>query len=150
MASREALLEAVLAELLDDTVALADQALQDEDPWTGFCEFAGAYVRLRAASCGVNEALGGACGLDLDQPVAALRERIRLLVERAQVGGAMRPDVTWQDVAFILAAMAPTDHTIGLHADERQWRRNLHIALDGLCVAPPRTLKSLPTATTAA
>ncbi|MCP2323483.1 AcrR family transcriptional regulator [Hamadaea flava] len=133
--SREALLEAVLAELLGEAVAEADRALQNNDPWAGLCEFATAYVRLRAASCGVNEALGEECGLDLDLPLEELRDRIRSLVERAQTAAAVRRDVTWQDVAFLLAAVVPGQHTIGLQADDQQWIRNLQIVLDGLRLA---------------
>jgi AcrR family transcriptional regulator len=142
--SREALLEAVLAELLGDTVALADRALEDPDPWAGFCGFAAAFVRLRAASCGVNEALGDQCGLSLEPTLAQLRERIRRMVERAQAAGAIRPDVAWQDVPFLLAAVLPGDHTIGLHAGDQQWRRNLQVVLDGLCTTTPGPLPGVP------
>jgi AcrR family transcriptional regulator len=142
--SREALLEAVLAELLGEAVALADRALEDPDPWTGFREFATAFVRLRAASCGVNEALGGECGLVLDPHLAALRERIRLLVERAKAAGHMRADVAWQDVPFLIAAVATGERTIGLHADDQQWGRNLQIVLDGLRTAQPSPLPGNP------
>ncbi|MEV6966983.1 TetR family transcriptional regulator [Hamadaea sp. NPDC051192] len=130
--SREALLEAVLAELLSEAVEEADRALRNADPWTGLSEFATAYVRLRTASCGVNEALGEASGLDLELPLAELRDRIQRLVQRAQTAQAVRGDVTWQDVAFLLAAVIPGQHTIGLRADDQQWHRNLQIVLDGL------------------
>jgi AcrR family transcriptional regulator len=130
--SRQVLLEAVLAELLDEGIALADEALAEDDAWIGFGRFAAGYVRLRAASCGVNEALAGECDLDLDTPVAATRDRLRRLVERAQSTGAMRPDVSWQDVAFLLAGVVPVDHTLGLRPDADQWRRNLDLTLDGL------------------
>jgi AcrR family transcriptional regulator len=130
--SRQALLAAVLAELLAEAAAVGERALAEPDPWQGFTSFAAAYVRLRAASCGVNEALAGGSGLDLDGPVAALRELVRRLVERAQRAGALRSDVTWQEVAFLLAGLVPVDHTLGLRPGEDQWRRSLDLALDGL------------------
>src|SRR4030081_2048160 len=57
--SRDALLEAVLTDTIDEMVTLAGKAVEDPDPWHGFCVFAEAFVQLRAASCGLNEALGG-------------------------------------------------------------------------------------------
>ncbi|MYW01854.1 TetR/AcrR family transcriptional regulator [Streptomyces sp. SID3343] len=130
--SLEALLAAVLDEILDEIANLADQALEDPDPWHGFCVFAAGYVRLRTESCGVNEVLGGACGDALTQRLGDLRARIRRLVEGAQAAGAMRTDIAWQDVPFLLAAAATGERTLGIQAGSRQWERNLHIVLDGL------------------
>jgi AcrR family transcriptional regulator len=129
--SREALLEAVLADTIDEVAEMAEMALTDPDPWHGFRVFAETYVRLRSVSCGINEALG-ASALDLDASLARVRDRIRRLVERAQHAGSLRADVSWQDVAFLLAAVLPGEHTIGLRTPAEQWRRNLRITLDGL------------------
>jgi len=144
VSSREALLETVLQEVLGEAVATADRALRDSDPWRGFCGFAAAFVRLRAESCGVGEALGGACGPALDRSLADVRERIRLLVEGAQAAGSMRPDVAWQDVPFLLAAVATGPQTIGLQAGDQQWNRNLRIVLDGLSTTKPAPLSGTP------
>ncbi|WP_327287554.1 TetR/AcrR family transcriptional regulator [Streptomyces sp. NBC_01198] len=128
----DVLLTAVLDEILDEIMDLADQALEDQDPWNGFRGFAGAYVRLRAESCGVSEALGGACEEALAQRLEDLRGRIRCLVERARASRAIRSDVTWQDVAFLLAAAATGERTLGVQAGAQQWERNLQVILDGL------------------
>ena len=131
--SREALLEAVVYELFDKGFAAADAGLADPDPWRGFAGFATAYVHLRAASCGVNEALGEqGAKLNLSGPATVLRDRIRLLVARAQEAGVMRTDVTWQDVAFVLGAVIPGESTMGIPAADEQWRVNLKVLLDGL------------------
>lgn len=139
--SLQVLLETVLEEILDEIANVADQALEDPDPWRGFCVFAAAYVRLRAESCGVSEALGGACGDAFAQHLADLRGRIRRLVERAQAAGAIRTDILWRDVPFLLAAAATGEHTLGMQASDQQWERNLHIILDGL---RPAHLSALP------
>ncbi|GLW05918.1 TetR family transcriptional regulator [Microtetraspora sp. NBRC 13810] len=144
VSSRESLLESVLDEVLGEAVAAADQALGAADPWQGFHGFATAFVRLRAESCGVGEALGGACGPALDRALSEVRERIRLLVERAQAAGLMRPDVAWQDVAFLLAAVATGPSTIGLRAGDLQWSRNLQVVLDGLRTTAPSPLPGAP------
>jgi AcrR family transcriptional regulator len=142
--SLDVLLEAVLNEVLDEIAEVADRALDDPDPWNGLCTFAAIYVRLRTESCGINEALGGACGEALDPCLTGLRERIRLLVERAQAAGAMRADVAWQDVAFLLAAAATGDRTLGMQASDQQWGRNLQVLLDGLRTTRPSPLPGTP------
>ncbi|MDL4775157.1 hypothetical protein [Actinomadura xylanilytica] len=88
----------------------------------------------------VNEALGGRFG----DARSDLRDRIRLLVERAQSSGAMRMDVAWEDVAFLLTGVSTGNHTIGLHAGDRQWERNLQIMLDGLRTPVPAPLPGEP------
>ncbi|MCX4750864.1 TetR/AcrR family transcriptional regulator [Kitasatospora sp. NBC_01287] len=136
--SREALLLAVLDEVLGEMIELADRALAEPDPWQGLSTFAAAYVGLRTESCGIGEALGGACGAALEATLAALRERFRLLVERAQEAGAMRRDLRWQDVPFLLASVAATgERTVGLRAGGEQWRRTLQVLLDGLRTGSP-------------
>ncbi|GLY72064.1 TetR family transcriptional regulator [Actinoallomurus iriomotensis] len=142
VSSREALLYAVLEEVLGEILATADRALDDPDPWRGFCDFAAAFVRLRAESCGVGEALGGACGPALDRCLGEVRDRVRRLVERAQESGRMRPDVSWTDVPFLLAGVATGPRTIGLHAGDGQWNRNLRVVLDGLSTPRPAALPS--------
>ncbi|GLZ14289.1 TetR family transcriptional regulator [Actinomadura sp. NBRC 104425] len=138
--SLEALLEAVLEEVLGEIVARADQALAHPDPWTGFREFAQGYIRLRNELCDINDALGGS----LDHARADLRERLRLLVERVQRAGVVRPDVTWPDVAFLLVSVSTGDHTLGVRAADHQWERNLQIVLDGLRTDRPEELPGPP------
>src|ERR671937_1771728 len=91
--SLEALLEAVLSEVLGEIVAKGDEGMADPDPWAGFAAFAFSYIHLRNELCDVNKRLGDV----LDQSRAQLRDRIQLLVERAQRAGVMRMDVTWED-----------------------------------------------------
>ncbi|WP_329087544.1 TetR/AcrR family transcriptional regulator [Actinomadura citrea] len=136
----ETLLEAVLAEVLGEIVAKGDEGLADPDPWEGFSEFATSYTRLRNELCDINYALGGG----IDHARAELRERIRLLVERAQGAGAMRADITWQDVAFLLVSVSTGDHTVGLQAGDQQRDRNLRIVLDGLRTPEPAPLPGAP------
>ncbi|MFC6883938.1 MULTISPECIES: TetR/AcrR family transcriptional regulator [Actinomadura] len=140
VSSLEMLLEAVLEEVLGEIVEKGDQGLADPDPWTGFETFATAYIRLRNELCDINEALGNTLG----NARSELRDRIRLLVERAQDAGAIRPDIAWEDVAFLLVGVSTGDHTIGLRAGGRQWERNLQIMLDGLRTSTPAPLPGEP------
>ncbi|MEV4294159.1 TetR/AcrR family transcriptional regulator [Microbispora rosea] len=146
VSSREALLEAVLDEVLTEMTDLAVNAAADPDPWRAFETFAAAYVRLRAESCGIREAVGGACGPNLDPVLGEIQEGLRLLVERAQEGGVMRSDVAWQDVPFLLAAVATGPRTLRLRAGDEQWGRNLRIVLDGLRAPRSQGLPGTPPA----
>ncbi|WP_432865123.1 TetR/AcrR family transcriptional regulator [Microbispora rosea] len=146
VSSREALLEAVLDEVLAEMTDLAANAAADPDPWRAFETFAAAYVRLRAESCGIREAVGGACGPNLDPVLGEIQEGLRALVERAQKAGMMRADVVWQDVPFLLAAVATGPRTLRLRAGEEQWGRNLRIVLDGLRAPRSQGLPGTPPA----
>lgn len=139
--SLEALLDAVLTEVLEEIIAKGDEGLADPDPWAGFTRFALSYIHLRNELCDVNKRLGDV----LDHSRAELRHRIRLLVERAQQAGVMRTDATWEDVAFLMVAASSTrPHTLGLQADTRQWDRNLQVVLDGLRNPDPGPLPGEP------
>ncbi len=138
--SREALVAAVLDELIGDALARADELLATADPWTAFCEFAAVFVRMRAGNVAVSEVVVGQCGFAPASALAALRDRIRALVERAQEAGAMRPDLPWQDVPFLLSSVATGATSLGLRAGDRQWERNLRIVLDGLRTPDPGPL----------
>ncbi|MFE9423925.1 TetR/AcrR family transcriptional regulator [Kitasatospora sp. NPDC006697] len=142
--SREALLMAILEDVLSEIRRAADEALLDPDPWHGLSGFAAEYVGLRGESCGISDALGGACGERLDDLLAELRDRFRLLVTRAQEAGAVRPDLAWQDLPFLLASLTTGHRTLGLTADEDQWRRGLRVLLDGLRTPEPAPLPGHP------
>jgi AcrR family transcriptional regulator len=130
--SRDALLEAVLAGAIDEMIDLARRARAADDAWPAFCSFAEDYVRLRAASCGLNEALAGVGGLALADRVGELRQEFRALVRRLQTTGALREGLTYRDVAFALAGVVPQTRTLGLTAEPAQWRTTLRILLDGV------------------
>ncbi|MFI5697398.1 TetR/AcrR family transcriptional regulator [Kribbella sp. NPDC051586] len=130
--SRDALLEAVLAGAIDEMIELARGARAADDAWPAFCSFAEDYVRLRATSCGLNEALAGAGGLALSDRIGELRNEFRRLVRRLQATGALREGLTNRDVAFALAGVVPQTRTLGLTAGPAQWRTTLRIVLDGV------------------
>ncbi|WP_131738082.1 TetR/AcrR family transcriptional regulator [Actinomadura roseirufa] len=136
----ELLLEAVLAEVLGEIIVRADEGLAHPDPWEGFSAFASSYIRLRNELCDLNHALGGT----LDHARAELRDRMSMLVGRAQDAGLMRADITWEDVAFLLVSVSTGGHTVGLRAGELQWDRNLRVILDGLRTPEPAPLPGSP------
>ncbi|MGA8113146.1 MAG: TetR/AcrR family transcriptional regulator [Actinocatenispora sp.] len=134
--SLDTLLAAILVDTITEMTEWAARARDADDPWQGFADFAEAFVQLRASSCGLHAALSGAGELDLGGHVDLLREEMHRLIQHAQDAGAIRADVAWRDVPFVLATAIPADHTIGLAAEPDQWRRNLAIILSGL--RPPQ------------
>ncbi|MEL7976079.1 helix-turn-helix domain-containing protein [Isoptericola sp. F-RaC21] len=134
--SMRTLLARLLTESIDEMTRQAGQASEAPDAWSGFSDFAETYVHLRATSCGLHEALAGQADLDLATPLDQLARAVQRLVSRAQRDGAIRTDIDWRDVRFVLASAISTDHTIGLTAAADQSRRNLRIILDGLRPRP--------------
>jgi AcrR family transcriptional regulator len=131
--SVEALISAILIDTIDEMTADARRtARQPDEPWHAFAGFAERYVQLRASSCGLHAALATSADSALAPHLNQLRDAVSDLVQRAQETGALRTDLHWRDIPFVLASAVPPDHTIGLDADDDQWRRNLRVVLDGL------------------
>jgi AcrR family transcriptional regulator len=131
--SREALLEAVLADTIEEMIDLTRSARSRPDKWQAFSEFAERYARLRVTSCGLNEALDGAGGLALSDRIDALRKEFQALVQGLRTAGELRAGLTYRDIAFALAGVIPRQtHTLGLSATPDQWRHTLDIILNGL------------------
>ena len=126
------LLAAILFDAIAEMTAEAIRALRDPDPWQGFAGFAETFVQLRAASCGLHDALGADRDQAIDSEVTRLREAVGELIRHAQRAGALRSDIDWRDVPFVLASAIPAGHTIGIPARQDQWQRNLKIILDGM------------------
>lgn len=126
------LMAAILLDLIAEMTAAADEAREGPDPWAGFTGFAETFVQLRATSCGLHDVLGDEHEEAVSGEVTHLREAVGELVRHVQAAGALRSDIDWRDVPFALAGAIPTDHTMGMAADDDQWRRNLRIIFDGL------------------
>lgn len=126
------LLSAIVLDAIAEMTVEATRALDDPDPWKGFVHFAEVFVQLRAASCGVHDALGGEHAEAIDAEVTRLRQAVGDLVRHAQEAGALRTDLDWHDVPFALAGAIPGERTIGISAKPDQWRRNLAIILEGM------------------
>jgi AcrR family transcriptional regulator len=136
------LMTAILTELLDQIVTAADDAEANPDPWEGFVSFATAFVRLGTASCGVRDALRAEQQLDIAPTIKIMRTRIRQLVQKTQQTGALRDDLSWKDVACVLASVFPPEQTLGDKNPPDQWRRNLDVVLTGLHSQPSQTRRT--------
>jgi len=143
--TREALIEAVFAELLQSFVVAAERALEAEDAWEGFSGFVLQMAEQQARDRGVKDVLMKR------SPNEALMEdhrrhglaAVRKLVERAQEQGSMRPDVTAEDAALLLWANAPIiEATFEVAPD--MWRRFVTMMLDSFRIECARPLPEAP------
>jgi AcrR family transcriptional regulator len=138
---KEQLIDALFEEGIGRMVAIAEEALRDDDPWNGLVGFLEAATGAHAEDRGLKEvALSGAHGLER---VARARQLmfplVTRLVERAQEQGTLRPDVEPTDLPLLQLMLGSlSECTRGVEPDV--WRRFLGILTDGL-----RTRRDGPT-----
>jgi AcrR family transcriptional regulator len=133
--TKEALVEALFEERLDDIVALAEQAVGCPDSWQGLAMFLTRTAELHASDRGMREVLfASGYGRDRVAKVRAhLTEPVTSLVARAQADGHLRTDFKAQDVP-ILHVMIGAVAEYAFDVDPQLWRRYLTVLLDGLRV----------------
>ena len=132
--SRQALLEALYLEEVEEVCRSAAEQLDGADPWealNGWFERFIGYLATKQALA--SELLNY---LERDAPLfkasrAALFEAGEPLLKRAQEAGAVRPDVEIADVIQMVIGIAKIPA-----ADPRQTQHILRIALDGLRYRP--------------
>ncbi|HET9255225.1 MAG TPA: TetR/AcrR family transcriptional regulator [Pseudonocardiaceae bacterium] len=142
--SKEALIEQVILERFTALEQASARALEDPSPWSGFA----AFIHTLAAMVSENSGLSEALGSTLPPAAAAGQQRVRAtiqrLTQRAQHTGALRPDISWQDIVFLPKAIPTNPQCLGLRAGERSWERTLTILLDGLRTPSPSPLPGTP------
>jgi AcrR family transcriptional regulator len=143
--TKEALLDAILGDVLDRYYAFAQEALQQDDAFGGLELLLERSVRLQLE----NRAFLDILALRLrDEPqLAEARERIRPLVDqlvtRGQEQGTLRADLAPADVQVLLWQLGRVIETTATRGSEL-WRRYLALMLDGLRAEAARTLPHPP------
>jgi AcrR family transcriptional regulator len=141
-ADKEALIDALFEDSLDDVAAIAAEALEHEDAWDGLVLFLEGALELHAHNRGLKELVFTTThGRDR---VATARDRIKplvaRLVDRAHASGALRADIVTTDMAVLQLMLTSVMEYAGDTAPD-VWRRCLAVVLDGLRAEPgPRTL----------
>ena len=131
--TKEELVEALFVDRIDSIAAVAEEALEAPDPWSGLVSFMEQMAEKLAGDLGLRQMLMFATyGQDR---VAYARQRnaplVQRLVERAQAAGQLRADLRPTDIPFIVFMLAEaTQLTHG--ACPGIWRRYLTLILDGL------------------
>ncbi len=128
---REALVQAVLLDILDELTAMARAACAEADAWAAF---AGVFSALSAQirrHAGLSERLDGRGGRKVAEARRRLLDAIEALLRHALQGG-LRPDVGWRDILFLAQAAAAQGCGLGVEADDDGRARALAVILDGL------------------
>jgi AcrR family transcriptional regulator len=132
-ATKEALLDAVLGDVLARFIAFAHEALRHDDAFAGLQLLLERATRLQAENRGLLDILS----LRLQQApeLAGARTRFRPLAEelvsRAQRQGTLRADLTADDLPVLFWEIGRVVETTGAYAPEL-WHRYLALMLDGL------------------
>jgi AcrR family transcriptional regulator len=127
--TKEALIDALVAEKVRTTTDNMRLALEIDDPWGAFAAALRRNAEVMAADAALREALirlGPAVG-HAGEEHAELDELAERLVARAQEAGVLRDDVTAQDIGALMAGLCASMGRPGL-----DWRRHLDLLLDGL------------------
>ena len=130
---RAELLEAVLLDILGELSASAHSALADPDPWHAFSAFFTVLATRFRENAGLSQALDQYGGGRVAVARQELIREIRGLTGNAAAAGALRADVTWQEV-LVLAASLPRPGlcALDLSPTDDQVQRCLAIIVDGL------------------
>ncbi len=131
--SKEDLVEALFVDRIEYVAALAEEAGEATDPWSGLVSFMAKMTELLAGDVGLRQLLMfSTYGRD---GVSYARQRnlplVARLVQRAQESGQLRLDLQPTDIPFIVFML--TDSTqFARQASPEIWRRYLSLLLDGL------------------
>lgn len=131
--AKEDLLQALADERFEFFAENARAALEDRDPWNGFCEFMRESGRVTAEDRALSEAmdqLPGLCTTSADK--VGLLELMRELIERAKASGAMRADFAADDVPSLMRGLARATASHDSGPPAMSWQRYLEIMLAGL------------------
>jgi AcrR family transcriptional regulator len=125
------LIEATFGEELVSWIEAGEQALAMPDAWSGFAYYLEALCELRAADRGLNDLAGmrlpaGSC---IERAKDRSYQLGRQVVARAHQQGSLRPDITTEDLAFVVWAHAAVARATRAVAP-RAWRRHLALMLD--------------------
>jgi AcrR family transcriptional regulator len=127
--TKDALIEALVAEKFRLTSENIRAALEIEDPWESFCAALRTNAEVMAADAGLRDALIrlGPIAHHTDAEFAELNAVADRIIRRAQEAGALRDDVTVDDIGALMAGLCTTMAHPALN-----WRRHLDLLLDGL------------------
>jgi len=143
--TRDALVEVIYAEHIDEVLAAAEKAADAESPWDGLVAFLEQVLELQARNLPLR---GVFLRHSTDAALAERRRRIQpalaRLVARGREEGEVRDDFTVGDLSLALWSFAPIFEATSGVAPE-VWRRHLRILLDGMrpVAATPQSVRPL-------
>ncbi len=131
--TKEDLVEALFMDRIEEVAALAEEAAEAADPWSGLVCFMEQMTAMLAGDLGLRQMLMFATyGRD---KVWYARQRnaplVTRLVERAQAAGQLRSDLKQTDIPFIVFVLTEVAQ-LARQVSPEIWRRYLALVLDGL------------------
>jgi AcrR family transcriptional regulator len=143
--ARMDLVAVVIADKKRAWIKAAQAAVAMEPAWDGLIFFLERVCELQAGDLAFNDI--ASMRFPYAPGIESARKRAydlgRRIVERAQAEGSLRPDVTAEDLAFIvwaLSRVSEATHAIDPHA----WRRYLALTLDGFRATAAHPLPAPP------
>ncbi|HEX2085019.1 MAG TPA: helix-turn-helix domain-containing protein [Solirubrobacteraceae bacterium] len=136
--NKDALIEALMVDRIDELRRIAEACLADPDPWQGLAGYFERALALQAADRGLKDVLftPGRGRERVAHARQSLAPVVTQIVDRAVAAGVVRADVSLTDVPLI-NFMLNTLVDFGRDVEPQLYRRYLAIVLDGL--RPTRT-----------
>ncbi len=130
--TRDTLIEEVFVESIASFRQTADEAMQIDDAWTAFSTFIEQMCERQAENWGLKDMLCRRYPESklMEDARKGGREAVRQLLARAQAEGAVRTDVTPEDIEFVFwsnGRIIEATREVAPNA----WRRNVGLMLDG-------------------
>ncbi|MCP3425236.1 TetR/AcrR family transcriptional regulator [Rothia sp. AR01] len=140
-ANKEELIDAILAQQVEELEAILAEALAHPDPWEGLVLYLERSLAIQAKDRGMAQVLSGqfAQPQKYDWGRDRLAPLVNQVADRAREAGLLREDVTGTDLILLQVALTAIASTAqdGPPPDERDdigqlYRRYLWMLLDGL------------------
>lgn len=132
-ADREALIDALLQQRVEEFLAMVDEACENPDPWEGLVGFIERGAEFHGRNRAFKELMFSGPGRRewVDRVRVTVRPKVEALVEAAKDQGTLREDLDTLDVPMIeLMLAAAIEFTAGSASES--WRRLLTIVVDGM------------------
>jgi len=132
--TKDDLIAAIVATKMEESVAIGTECLGEQDPWRGLERFLYEMAERSIRDRGVSDAVKERCvaSVQLEPQRKRMLDVCTELVRRAQQAGAVRADVSGQDLVFLLAATGSLGGLPFPGLREDLWKRYLGLLLDGL------------------
>lgn len=143
--TKKSLVETVFSQQFRACGRLLDTALEDPDPWRGFCALLESVRRMQVADRGFVEAfvVAGAPELMTGEQVTSAEHGLAVLVDRAQRAGRLRADFSTSDLTLVLLSIGGVTTGPKETADAMS-RRLLAYLLESFVSRPTTEQRSLP------
>lgn len=146
-ADREALIDALLQERVDEFLEMVEQAAANPDPWEGLIDFIRTGSEFHGRNRALKELMFSARGSRewVDRVRSRVKPKVAAMVAAAKEQGKLREDLDVLDVPIVELMLAGViDFT--RDGDPDTWLRMLGIVVDGLRAGrrAPQPLQAMP------